>query len=158
MNRKYGSAIPEDGAVMALDGFTGAEIEQIAKDSLFDGLDEAMKNIVPLSRTTKEQVNALREWARTRARAANLPEALPTEIRRSNWHKEDPMAKMTPLERSLLEDLECLLEEIIDAEQHLNPETSEVYLSILVLCRKVLTINTRFGRPTSSAVKSVASL
>ncbi len=68
------------------------------------------------------------------------------------------MAKMTPLERSLLEDLEGLLEEIIDAEQHCNPETSDVYLSILVLCRKVLTINTRFARPTSSAVKAVASL
>ncbi len=82
MNRKYRSTIPEDAAVMALDGFTGAEIEQIAKDSLFDGLDGAMKNIVPLSRTAKDQVNALREWARTRARAANLPEALPTEIRK----------------------------------------------------------------------------
>ena len=66
------------------------------------------------------------------------------------------MNKMTTLERSLLEDLECLLEEIIDADQHLNPETSEVYLSILVLCRKILTINTRFGRPTSPAIHAVA--
>jgi hypothetical protein len=66
------------------------------------------------------------------------------------------MAKMTPLERSLLEDLESLLEEIIDADQHLNPETSEVYLSILVLCNKILTIDTRFGRPHSPAIQAVA--
>lgn len=82
MNRKYGSAIPGDAAVMALEGFTGAEIEQIAKDSLFDGLSEAMKNIVPLSKTMREEISALREWARTRARPANLPEAQPTEIRK----------------------------------------------------------------------------
>ena len=41
------------------------------------------------------------------------------------------MAEMTPLERSLLEDLEILLEDIIDADQHLNPETGEIYPSIL---------------------------
>jgi hypothetical protein len=82
MNRKYGSNIHKDLAVMALDGFTGAEIEQIAKDSLFDGLDEAMKNIVPLSRTMREQISALREWAKTRARIANTPEKEPDQVRR----------------------------------------------------------------------------
>jgi hypothetical protein len=82
MNRKYGSAIPQDAAVTALDGFTGAEIEQIAKDSLFDGLPEAMNNIVPLSKTMREDITALREWARTRARMANIQEAQPTEIRK----------------------------------------------------------------------------
>lgn len=82
MNRRYGSAIPRDAAVMALEGFTGAEIEQIGKDSLFDGLTEAMKNIVPLSRTMREDVQALREWAKTRARMANIPEAKPTESRK----------------------------------------------------------------------------
>ena len=66
------------------------------------------------------------------------------------------MNKMTTLERSLLEDLECLLEEIIDADQHLNSETSGIYLSILVLCRKILTINTSFDRPTSPAIHAVA--
>ena len=82
MNRKYGSTIPKDAAVMALDGFTGAEIEQIAKDSLFDGLDEAMKNIVPLSKTMRENISALREWAKTRARIANTPEKEPEQVRR----------------------------------------------------------------------------
>jgi hypothetical protein len=82
MNRKYGSTIHRDLAVMALDGFTGAEIEQIAKDSLFDGLDEAIKNIVPLSRTMREQVSALREWAKTRARIANTPQKESDQVRR----------------------------------------------------------------------------
>jgi AAA+ superfamily predicted ATPase len=82
VNRKYGSAIPEDAAVMALDGFTGAEIEQVAKDSLFDGFDSAMKNIVPLSKTMREDISALREWAKTRARMANSPETEVQEVRR----------------------------------------------------------------------------
>jgi SpoVK/Ycf46/Vps4 family AAA+-type ATPase len=82
VNRKYGSAIPEDAAVMALDGFTGAEIEQVAKDSLFDGFDSAMKNIVPLSKTMREAISSLREWAKTRARLANSPETEVHEVRR----------------------------------------------------------------------------
>jgi hypothetical protein len=68
------------------------------------------------------------------------------------------MAKMTPLARGLLEDLEILLEDIIDADQHLNPESSEIYPSILELCKKVIAINTRFGLAQSPAIKSVASL
>jgi hypothetical protein len=67
------------------------------------------------------------------------------------------MAKMTPLERSLLEDLEILLEDIIDADQHLNPETNEVYPSVLELCNKVITINARFGLAHSPAIRAVAS-
>jgi len=49
MNDRYGSSISEDQA-QALQGWTGAEIEQLAKDSLFDGLDTAIENIVPLSK------------------------------------------------------------------------------------------------------------
>jgi MoxR-like ATPase len=74
MNERYRSAIPED-YTEKLQGWTGAEIEQLAKDSLFDGLDEAFGNIVPLSKTMKEEITALQEWARTRARRANTPEA-----------------------------------------------------------------------------------
>jgi hypothetical protein len=73
MNTRYGSKIPpEDGE--KLQGWSGAEIEQLAKDSLFDGLEAALENIVPLSRTMKEEITALREWAKTRARRANSPE------------------------------------------------------------------------------------
>jgi AAA+ superfamily predicted ATPase len=73
MNTRYSSQIPLDYAEK-LQGWSGAEIEQLAKDSLFDGLDPAFENIVPLSRTMKEEITSLREWARTRARKANSPE------------------------------------------------------------------------------------
>jgi SpoVK/Ycf46/Vps4 family AAA+-type ATPase len=71
MNNRYGSKIPDDFAEN-VQGWSGAEIEQLAKDSLFDGLQTAVENIVPLSRTMKEEITALREWAKTRARKANL--------------------------------------------------------------------------------------
>jgi hypothetical protein len=74
MNRRYGAAIP-DSYAEKLKGWTGAEIEQLAKDSLFDGLEAAFKNIVPLSKTMKEEITALQEWAKTRARRANASEA-----------------------------------------------------------------------------------
>ena len=70
MNERYNSLIPED-QVQALQGWTGAEIEQLAKDSLFDGLDTAIANIVPLSKTMKEDIGSLRDWAKSRARRAN---------------------------------------------------------------------------------------
>ena len=73
MNRKWQSDIPV-AYTDRLNGYTGAEIEQLAKDSLYDGLEEAFRNLVPLSRSMKEEVNGLREWARTRARMANTPE------------------------------------------------------------------------------------
>ena len=73
MNARYGSQIAVEYAEN-LQGWSGAEIEQLAKDSLFDGLSAAFESIVPLSRTMKEDITALREWAKTRARRANLPE------------------------------------------------------------------------------------
>lgn len=81
INRRYRTDIPLSLAD-SLQGYTGAEIEQLAKDSLFDGLDQALKALVPLSRTMKEQIDALRQWARTRARIANTPEKEPTENRK----------------------------------------------------------------------------
>jgi SpoVK/Ycf46/Vps4 family AAA+-type ATPase len=73
MNNRYGSQI-SDTYCQQLNGWTGAEIGQLAKDSLFDGLEEALKAIVPLSKTMKEEINALQQWAVTRARRANTPE------------------------------------------------------------------------------------
>jgi SpoVK/Ycf46/Vps4 family AAA+-type ATPase len=73
MNRKYGTDISAEFGDK-LNGFTGAEIEQLTKDSLFDGLDAAMGSIVPLSRTMREEIQNLRDWARTRARFANTPD------------------------------------------------------------------------------------
>jgi len=73
MNQRYGAEIPAEYAAK-LQGWSGAEIEQLAKDSLFDGLESALESIVPLSKTMKEDITALRDWATTRARKANPPE------------------------------------------------------------------------------------
>lgn len=74
------------------DGFSGAEIEQaliaamyeaFAQDREFTQLDiiAAMKATLPLSKTMNEQVTALRDWARQRARpaAASVAEYLRLE-------------------------------------------------------------------------------
>jgi SpoVK/Ycf46/Vps4 family AAA+-type ATPase len=84
MNRKWGSEIPEEYADK-LGGYTGAEIEQLAKDSLFDGLDEALDALIPLSRTMKEDVQALKEWAKTRARIANTANDEPEDQRKLRY-------------------------------------------------------------------------
>jgi len=81
MNRKYKSEIPLS-MVDRLNGYTGAEIEQLAKDSLFDGLDEAFNALVPLSRTMREEIQSLRDWAKTRARLANTQEEEPEDQRK----------------------------------------------------------------------------
>jgi SpoVK/Ycf46/Vps4 family AAA+-type ATPase len=82
MNKRYNSEIEEDYC-RQLGGWTGAEIEQLAKDSLFDGLEEASKTIVPISRTMKEEISALQQWAATRARKASIVEETETKnIRR----------------------------------------------------------------------------
>ena len=73
MNARYGSDIPPECS-QQLEGWTGAEIEQLAKDALFDGMDEARHNIIPLSKTMKEEIQALQQWATTRARKANSPD------------------------------------------------------------------------------------
>lgn len=70
-----------DQLVSICDGFSGAEIEQaviaamyeaFAQDREFTQLDiiAAIKSTLPLSKTMSEQVTALRDWARQRARPA----------------------------------------------------------------------------------------
>jgi len=82
MNGKYGCEIPALVAADATAGFTGAEIEQLAKDTLFDGYDAAVQTVVPLSRCMREEISSLRDWAKTRARMANSPEPDAKEIRK----------------------------------------------------------------------------
>ncbi len=65
------------------DGFSGAEIEQIIIASLYDAFDDGerelsevdmLRNVgqtLPISKTMREQVTALRNWARTHARSAS---------------------------------------------------------------------------------------
>jgi len=64
------------------DGFTGSEIEQAVIDALYDAFDagddlgttaiiEAIQRTVPLSVTMAEGTNAMRQWAKHRARDAS---------------------------------------------------------------------------------------
>ncbi|MFN3653245.1 MAG: AAA family ATPase [Armatimonadota bacterium] len=73
-------------------GYSGAEIEQAIVAALFDAFDagrdittddvlENVRTSVPLSRTMKEQIDALRLWASTRARPASTDTAAsPVEV------------------------------------------------------------------------------
>lgn len=70
----------------ATTGFTGAELAALIPDALKIGFADnarpittadllaASKGVVPLSKTAAEKINALREWAKGRARPASLPE------------------------------------------------------------------------------------
>lgn len=76
MNGRYGTKIPIEYA-QNLQGFSGAEIEQVIRESLFTDLDTAMHSVIPLSRTMREEIDAIQNWARTRARPANTPDDEP---------------------------------------------------------------------------------
>jgi SpoVK/Ycf46/Vps4 family AAA+-type ATPase len=66
----------------AMPEFSGAEVEQAVVSALYDAFDaerdittegmlESVREIVPLAVTMKEGIDAMREWARTRARYAS---------------------------------------------------------------------------------------
>jgi SpoVK/Ycf46/Vps4 family AAA+-type ATPase len=70
------------GLAERTEGFSGAEIEQVIISALYDAFEtdreltdeDLCRNIsqtVPLSQTMKEQITALRNWARTHARSAS---------------------------------------------------------------------------------------
>ena len=80
MNRKYSADVPESYA-KKLQGFSGAEIELLIKESLYEGLEKAFESIVPLSRSMREQINNLNELAQ-RYRIANTQEVLPVQTRK----------------------------------------------------------------------------
>src|SRR4029077_4440768 len=92
--RQYGrGAVPIElaKAAAACEEFTGSEIAAIVPDALFaafaDGareittedLIDAAASVVPLSKTAKEKIMALRAWAVGRARPASTPEAFETK-------------------------------------------------------------------------------
>ena len=86
--RKYGrepEAFELGQLVAQTQGFTGAEIEQAFKDSLFQAFarggepnDLIVMNAIgeqtPLSRLMKEEICALRKWAKSRCRVASQPQ------------------------------------------------------------------------------------
>ncbi len=77
------------------EGFSGAEIEQAVVSALYDAfgegteleqrhLERAVAESLPLSTTMREEVARVREWARTRTRAASTaaPEPVPPAVPR----------------------------------------------------------------------------
>ncbi len=80
-----------DRLVDATVDYSGAEIEQAVIASLYDAFDtgndlssdgllSTLKEIVPLAITMREQIDVMREWARTRARpASSRRSALPKD-------------------------------------------------------------------------------
>ena len=64
------------------EGFTGSEIEAVVDDAMYSAFDrnkdiddiilvQAAKDTTPLSKTAAEQIQAIRDWAKTRARYAS---------------------------------------------------------------------------------------
>ena len=87
---------PEDFALADLAarsvGFSGAELEEAVREGLYDAFAEgrelrtehiakALDKTFPLSRTMRDQIDSLRQWAKVRARlaAGESPEPLPQE-------------------------------------------------------------------------------
>jgi SpoVK/Ycf46/Vps4 family AAA+-type ATPase len=70
----------------ATDGLTGSEIEQLSVDALYEGFSQRaeptdlsiamlLNDLVPLSKLMSEQIDALRKWAKGRARRATVVES-----------------------------------------------------------------------------------
>lgn len=73
---------PSSVAIKTTDGFTGSEIENVVESAMFEAFDEgrditmtdlmdAAVATTPLSVTASEKIDAIREWASTRARFAS---------------------------------------------------------------------------------------
>jgi SpoVK/Ycf46/Vps4 family AAA+-type ATPase len=71
-----------EGLVDSSDGFSGSEIEQAVISALYDAFDKgeelthdglihALEETVPLSTTMQEEISAMREWSKQRARLAS---------------------------------------------------------------------------------------
>lgn len=75
------------GLARRAEGFSGSEIEQAVVSAMFEGFTagrefesadvmRAVRETVPLSQTMEEQIKALRDWAKTRARPASFDTTL----------------------------------------------------------------------------------
>ena len=79
-----------DKLIEATVDFSGAELEQAVVAALYDAFDtgndlstegllHTLKDIVPLAITMREQIESMREWARTRARMASARNRTPAK-------------------------------------------------------------------------------
>jgi SpoVK/Ycf46/Vps4 family AAA+-type ATPase len=67
-----------------LDGYSGAEIRQVAIETAYNGFDleTAARFVIPISKSQKQQMDALREWAKARTIPASKPQAAETKGKR----------------------------------------------------------------------------
>jgi SpoVK/Ycf46/Vps4 family AAA+-type ATPase len=74
MNRKWGSELPEtDEFAAKLDKFSGAEIEQVAKDSHFyENLDEVIKKVPRIWDSKREVVERIMKFGATIRNASKV--------------------------------------------------------------------------------------
>ena len=81
--KRDSSAFDIEKVVAATQGFSGSEIEQVVVSALYDAFEDSSDidterlvksatEIIPLSYTMKEAIDAMREWSKSRARAASL--------------------------------------------------------------------------------------
>lgn len=70
MNQRYQTEIPMDMTAKMIN-WTGAEIEKFVKASVFDGIEEAFSNIHPIYEQNRDNIDKVRNWAKTNARWAN---------------------------------------------------------------------------------------
>lgn len=81
--RRNPDGLVTNGLLMKLDRYTGAEIEQVIKEGLFEAfydgrralapedLDRAANQVVPIAEQMQERIEALRAWGRRHARPAS---------------------------------------------------------------------------------------
>ena len=74
MNRRYNANVSPE-IVVDMEGWTGAEIEKFVIASLYDGAEEAFRNIKPIYKQNKEKIEKARDWAKANCRMANSEEA-----------------------------------------------------------------------------------
>lgn len=78
---------PESGAVRVSDSFTGAEIEAVIEDAMFNAFDkgrdithldlvDSATDTSPLAETAPEKIAVVREWVQNRARLASTSRSL----------------------------------------------------------------------------------
>jgi hypothetical protein len=66
MNHKWNSNLPDnDGFINSLAEWSGAEIEQLAKDSLFEDYKQAAYGISLVRETKSEQIREIRKFGET---------------------------------------------------------------------------------------------
>lgn len=86
MNKRYHTSIPLAKAV-AMENWTGAEIEKFVIASVYDGEDNAFKSVRPIFNSNSENLKKIKKWALENARIANVLE--------SEEHESDGIRKIT---------------------------------------------------------------